>query len=53
MCDHNAAQCIDSTGGIERGHFVEVYECECGATGRISGHAENPSTWVRTGEVFR
>ena len=54
MCDHNAAQVVDSSGGIESGKFVEKYKCECGATGTIRGNAEDPaSEWVRTGEVFR
>ena len=53
MCDHSAAKCVGSTGGIESGHFTELYECPCGAEGRISGEASDPSTWDRTGEVFK
>lgn len=52
MCDHNAAKCVDSTGGVKSGHFREEYLCECGAKGTIRGEASDPSTWRRTGEVF-
>jgi len=52
-CDHSAAQCVESTEPKDEGQFVELYECECGATGTIRGREEAlPSEWTRTGEVF-
>lgn len=53
-CDHSAAVCVESTGGIEAGAFEEVYRCpQCKATGTITGEASDPpETWNRTGRVF-
>jgi hypothetical protein len=54
QCDHSAAQCVESTGGLKRGRFCEEYRCECGATGQVRGRAEDPpQEWQRYGEVFR
>jgi hypothetical protein len=53
MCDHKAAECVDSTGGIESGFFEEHYECPCGAEGWIHGDASaQPSEWNFNGDVF-
>jgi len=53
QCNHNAAKIVEQSGGTKEGHFVEVYECPCGATGRISGEAsQTPSRWTRTGPIF-
>jgi hypothetical protein len=54
MCDHTNAKVIESTGGITEGHFTEHYKCPCGATGTVTGRAEQPaSEWNRSGEVFQ
>jgi hypothetical protein len=53
MCDHKAAEIIEASEYSGNGHFFEVYECPCGAKGRISGQEdEPPQNWTRTGEVF-
>lgn len=53
MCDHQTAECIESTGGIDSGRFVEKYECVCGATGMITGDAAAPADeWDHSGEIF-
>ena len=53
MCDHTAAQIVESSGGTKEGSFVEHYECPCGATGTVRGDCEEPPhQWRRTGEVF-
>ncbi len=52
-CDHSAAQVVDSQGGTTEGRFKEKYECPCGATGYVSGNAEEPpQQWNRWGRVF-
>lgn len=53
MCDHKAAKCVESTGGIDSGAFQEYYTCPCGAEGWIEGQANEPAhTWDKYGEVF-
>jgi hypothetical protein len=53
LCDHKAAEIIEASEYSGNGHFFEVYECPCGAKGRISGQEdEPPQNWTRTGEVF-
>jgi len=53
QCDHSAAMIVEQSGGTKEGAFVEQYECPCGATGTITGQAdEPPKHWNRTGEVF-
>jgi len=53
-CKHDMAKCVDSTEVKDSGYFCEIYECHCGATGRIEGREEQPPhTWTKTGEVFR
>jgi len=49
-----AVELVESDGGVETGEFTEEYACvECDATGKVTGHAENPpSEWTRYGTVF-
>jgi hypothetical protein len=52
-CNHNAATIVESTEVNDEGLFVEIYECPCGARGRITGdEAEPPRNWKKIGRVF-
>jgi len=45
-------KCVETTGGIESGHFYERYECQqCGATGSVQGESSNPTGWSYNGCV--
>lgn len=53
-CGSTEIRCVDSEGAVMSGPFTEEYECQqCGATGTISGRAEDTGDeWERSGEVF-
>lgn len=53
-CDSRDIECADSTGGVVDGRFTEKYLCnDCGATGSISGRAEEPAKeWRARGDLF-
>jgi hypothetical protein len=53
-CDCDKIKCRKSTGGTDEGKFTERYICEyCGATGTITGRAENPPRdWRSRGDLF-
>jgi len=53
QCSHEMAEIVETTEATGEGYFYELYECQCGATGRIEGQEdEPPAQWTRTGEVF-
>jgi len=51
---NGALELTQSSGGVKEGQFTEQYKCvQCGATGRISGHAEDPAhQWRHSGRAF-
>jgi hypothetical protein len=53
-CDNDEIKCRKSTGGVDDGKFTERFICRhCGATGTITGRAENqPQDWRTRGDLF-
>jgi hypothetical protein len=53
-CHSYEIVCRNSTGAVEDGRFTEKFLCDdCGATGTISGRAEEPPRqWTTSGGLF-